>query len=81
MKTQGYLILFFHLVFGFNYQTKLLSNVTNGWRHRHLTPKQHGVKKKKKKKNLSRVTLNYKSVKQKKWFKTVVGNHLAVSGA
>lgn len=38
MKTQGYLILFFHLAFGFNYQTKLVSNVTNGWRHRHLTP-------------------------------------------
>lgn len=80
MKTLGYLILFFHLVFGFNYQTKLSSNVTNGWRHRHLTPQQHSVTKKTQQ-NLSRVTLNYKSVKQKKWFKTVVGNHLAVSGA
>lgn len=35
MKTKGYLILFYHLVLGYNYKTKLMSNVTNRWKHRH----------------------------------------------
>lgn len=32
-ENSSYLILFFHFVLGYSYQTKLVSNVTNKWRH------------------------------------------------
>lgn len=55
-KTQGYSILYFHLVFRYNYQTKPVRNVTNEWRHRHFT-QQRLYSVLQKKKNLDNVTL------------------------